>query len=97
MSGTSHNPCTSDCREANGCGGQVMCSICGKRGCPSEMRTDGEFRYCHNHWVERCRNVAEDARECETCAFLNKNGTCGIIGRCDATHSGWTWNGNIDG
>lgn len=93
----SHSPCTSDCARANNCcGHQVECCKCGKVGCPSDMKTDGEFRYCDEHWVEHCRTVAEDAKECETCSFLNKDGSCGIIGRCDATHSGWVWNGEVE-
>ena len=90
------NPCTSDCAMANNCcGHQVECCMCGKVGCQSDMKTDGEFHYCDEHWKERCRTIAEDARECDTCAFF-KCGECRTLGRCDATNSGWVWNEVIE-
>ena len=90
-----HIECTQDCREANGCNGPVSCCLCGVSKCPSEMKSDGEFHYCDEHWKERCRTIAEDAKECETCAFC-EGGQCRTLGRCDATNSGWVWNEVIE-
>ena len=88
-------PCTQDCREANGCNGPEKCCRCGVEKCHSDLNFDGEFHYCDEHWKERCRTIAEDAKECETCAFC-EGGQCRTLGRCDATNSGWVWNEVIE-
>ena len=90
-----HIECTQDCREANGCNGPVSCCLCGVSKCPSDMKSDGEFHYCDEHWKERCRTIAEDAKECDTCAFCD-GGQCRTLGRCDSTNSGWVWNEVIE-